>query len=103
MSASAVKIRAILLSSDDNVVTLTAEAAAGDEVAFVKAGRDEVVVAKGKVPTGHKMAIEPIRKGEQAVKYAAPIGGATADIAPGEHVHIHNLASLRGKGAHRNG
>jgi len=64
---------------------------------------EEIDEIMGKVPTGHKMAIAHIRRGEQAVKYAAPIGGATADIAPGEHVHIHNLASLRGKGAHRNG
>jgi hypothetical protein len=27
------------------------------------------------------------------LKYGAPIGSATADIAPGAHVHVHNMMS----------
>jgi hypothetical protein len=27
------------------------------------------------------------------IKYGAPIGSATRDIAPGEYVHTHNLKS----------
>jgi len=32
------------------------------------------------------------------VKYGSPIGTATSDIAAGAHVHLHNLASARGRG-----
>ena len=32
------------------------------------------------------------------MKYGQPIGRATAAIAPGEHVHVHNIESLRGRG-----
>ena len=42
---------------------------------------------------GHKYAIRPIEPGENVIKYGMPIGHAKAGIAPGEHVHTHNLAS----------
>ena len=42
---------------------------------------------------GHKYAIRPIAKGENVIKYGMPIGHATADIAVGDHVHTHNLAT----------
>ena len=42
---------------------------------------------------GQKYAIAPIQKGENVIKYGNPIGHATQDIAPGEHVHTHNLAT----------
>jgi hypothetical protein len=44
--------------------------------------RDNVLVAR--------RAIAP---GETVLKYGAPIGSATAPIAPGEHVHVHNVKS----------
>ena len=43
--------------------------------------------------TGHKYALQPIAKGENVIKYGFPIGHATADIAAGEWVHSHNLAT----------
>ena len=42
---------------------------------------------------GHKYAIRPIAPGENVIKYGMPIGHAKVQIAPGEHVHTHNLAS----------
>jgi hypothetical protein len=42
---------------------------------------------------GHKVALVPIAAGEKVCKYGAPIGSATRQIRPGEHVHTHNLAS----------
>ena len=35
----------------------------------------------------------PIAAGEKVLKYGAPIGTATAAIAAGEHVHVHNIES----------
>ena len=46
---------------------------------------------------GHKYARRPIRAGENVVKYGMPIGHATRDIAPGEHVHVHNVATNLGE------
>ena len=75
----------ILLAPEDNVVVATLAIAAGD--ALPNGAR-----AAAKVDAGHKIAIRTIRTGEPVVKYAQAIGRATADIAPGDHVHSHNLA-----------
>jgi altronate hydrolase len=47
----------------------------------------------GAISLGHKLAARPIAAGEKVIKYGAPIGSATRDIACGEHVHTHNLKS----------
>ncbi len=46
---------------------------------------------------GHKYAIRAIAAGEDVVKYGLPIGHATADIAVGEHVHVHNVKTNLGE------
>ena len=46
---------------------------------------------------GHKYALCAIRAGENVIKYGMPIGHATCDIAPGEHVHVHNVATNLGE------
>ena len=51
------------------------------------------LVVRGNIPTGHKIATEAIAAGAKVVKFAAPIGSATCNIQPGEHVHLHNLKS----------
>lgn len=43
--------------------------------------------------SGHKMAIRPISQGALVLKYGFPIGTASRDIAPGKHVHTHNLST----------
>ncbi|SRR6056297_1382275 len=43
------------------------------------------------VPAGHKIALEAIARGGHVRKFGQIIGVALADIAPGEHVHVHNL------------
>jgi altronate hydrolase len=40
---------------------------------------------------GHKIAIETIPENGKVLKYGLPIGSATQEIKPGEHVHSHNL------------
>ena len=45
------------------------------------------------IPAGHKVALRPIKAGEVVRKYGFAIGLATRDIAPGEHVHEHNVRS----------
>jgi altronate hydrolase len=47
----------------------------------------------GRVGLGHKLALRAIKKGEAVYKYGQIIGFASADIAPGEHVHVHNVAA----------
>ncbi|MFN5916377.1 MAG: UxaA family hydrolase, partial [Planctomycetota bacterium] len=49
------------------------------------------VVLKKDVPAGHKVSVVSRGKGEPVFKYGWPIGVATCDIHPGEHLHDHNL------------
>jgi len=53
---------------------------------------DENVTVAGLVPPGHKVATRAIAKGAPVRRYNQIIGFASKDIAPGEHVHLHNLA-----------
>ena len=47
--------------------------------------------AVDRVPRGHKLALDDIRKGDVVRKYAQPIGYASENIRAGSHVHTHNL------------
>lgn len=57
------------------------------------------VILAEPIGKGHKVAVKPIAAGEPVLKFGFPIGVATRDIAPGEHVHVHNVATaLKGSG-----
>jgi hypothetical protein len=81
--------RLLLLDADDNVLVTTARIRAGEAFLVEGAG----IVAPADLPLGHKVARRPIAAGEKVLKYGAPIGSATADIAAGAHVHVHNVKS----------
>ena len=46
---------------------------------------------------GHKYALRDLKSGENVIKYGMPIGHATCDIAKGDHVHVHNVATNLGE------
>ncbi len=70
----------------DDVAVALAPLAEGDDVA-------DGVIASAESPAGHKVALRAIAAGEDVRKYGWPIGHATTAIAPGDHVHSHNLAT----------
>ncbi len=51
--------------------------------------------AANDIPIGHKLAIKPIASGDTIIKYGTDIGRAVADIAPGQHAHVHNIKTKR--------
>jgi len=53
------------------------------------------LTAKSDVPIGHKVALTDIKSGDTVWKYGQDIGVAKANIAKGEHVHIHNMKTKR--------
>lgn len=83
--------RAIRVHDADNVATAIADMAAGDTLFDGADIRAAVAIGRG-----HKIALAPIARGEAVTKYGFPIGTATADIAAGDHVHSHNLATALG-------
>lgn len=54
---------------------------------------DNVAVMLDGELTGHKIALEDIKKGGMVIKYGYPIAHAVTDIKKGEHVHTHNIAT----------
>ena len=51
--------------------------------------------AASDIPIGHKLAIKPMKAGDTVVKYGVDIGRVVADIAVGEHAHVHNIKTKR--------
>lgn len=72
----------------DNVAVALGKAEAGEILSLE--GGQETVMSEA-VTAGHKVALEPIKAGQEVIKYGHPIGRATADIATGQSVHTHNL------------
>jgi altronate hydrolase len=63
----------------------------------------EGVTVAGMVPPGHKVAVRAVRPGAPVRRYNQIIGTATQPIAPGQHVHTHNLAFSSFERAHEVG
>ncbi len=55
----------------------------------------EGITVSGLIPPGHKIAVRAIAAGAPVRRYNQIIGTATQAIAPGQHVHTHNLAFSR--------
>lgn len=89
-------VNALRIHPKDTVAVALIDLAPGTPVEIV-GGLEPPVLTVQAIPFGHKVAIAPIKRGEHVIKYGASIGVATADIAPGEHVHTHNLQSVRGR------
>ena len=79
--------RFLLLDGRDSVAVALEPLEPGDEIAAV------VVIQP--VPFGHKVALTAIAEGAAVLKYGEVIGVAMSPIAPGAHVHVHNLVSAR--------
>lgn len=75
----------IRLDARDNVVVARVAIPAGTAVAI------EGVTTLQDIPLGHKIATRAIAKGEAVLKYDTVIGYAGDDIAPGTHLHSHNI------------
>jgi hypothetical protein len=84
----------LVISARDNVATALEPLDAGRRVVV---NGTEIIVRES-VATGHKIALSAIPAGTAVMKYGSAIGLATCDIAPGAHVHTHNVASTRGRG-----
>lgn len=92
------RITALRIQPRDNVATCVLAQRVGEAAAYEADGEAVTVRLLDDVPFGHKLAIRPIAAGEEIIKYGYPIGRAVRDIQPGEHVHIHNVGSLRCNG-----
>ena len=86
--------RALVMGTNDNVATLVTQGHEGDECELRGAmvGTVRLLAA---IPYGHKIAIMTLQAGDEVRKYGEVIGRMTREAAPGEHVHVHNVGSVR--------
>jgi hypothetical protein len=84
--------RAFRVDAADNVATMLEDVEGGPVMIY---GTDpaRIVDAPAPVALGHKLALARVGPGDPIVKYGVAIGLATAAIAPGEWVHLHNCRS----------
>ncbi len=95
--------KAIVLNGKDNVATALTDLNAGDNVE-VEVDKNPVTISLvNPIQFGHKFSLVDIKAGTPILKYGEVIGEASKDITPGEHVHVHNVASTRGRGDVRTG
>ena len=79
---------ALRLHPDDDVAIALVPLAARRRITI---GEQTVRLATD-VGAGHKIALRAIEPGQPVRRYGQVIGFATRPIAPGDHVHTHNLA-----------
>jgi len=81
--------RAIVLAKGDNVGIVTDNVRPGRRVLV----QDRPIMVRNAIAFGHKIALSTIAAGADIIKFGVPIGRAKTEIAPGEHVHVHNIES----------
>jgi altronate hydrolase len=76
----------ILVNKTDNVIVTLKDYAEGDILLF----ENQEITINEAIPTGHKVAVQTIEKGQNIMKYGFPIGHAKEMIQIGDWVHTHN-------------
>jgi (2R)-sulfolactate sulfo-lyase subunit alpha len=87
----------LMHESDDDVGVAVEDLKKGSKVGAVTLeGQDAgAVKLRHDVPLGHKVAMRDLPKDKPVIKYGRPVGKTVAAIAKGEHVHVHNVKTLR--------
>jgi (2R)-sulfolactate sulfo-lyase subunit alpha len=83
--------------ASDDVGVAVMNLKAGEEIGVATLEGKDVKQIKmvSDVPLGHKVAMVDLPKDKHVIEYGKAIGYVAAPIAAGEHVHVHNIKSLR--------
>jgi (2R)-sulfolactate sulfo-lyase subunit beta len=81
----------------DDVGVAVRDLKAGEEVGIVTLEGQAVgtIAMTQDVPLGHKVALRDMPVGHKLLKYGRPIGQVVQPISRGNHVHVHNLKTMR--------
>ena len=82
----------MVMHPQDNVAVCLRPLDTGEELPVTRTDRAMSITVLEAVPLGHKVALSHIASGQAILKYGEIIGRATKDIAPGQHVHTHNIS-----------
>lgn len=89
---------ALVMDKQDHVATAIKDLQAGDSITFLKNGQQHELTLLDNIPFGHKVAVEAMPAGTEIKKYGEIIGRTTTAIEIGQHVHVHNVEGIRGRG-----
>lgn len=53
------------------------------------------ITTRDAIPLGHKVALRDIGEGDDVIKYGEVMGRASAAIAAGSHLHVHNTKTKK--------
>jgi altronate dehydratase small subunit len=90
-----------VIAPEDNVGTLVGGEGRARQTLPVIGAVDGTIELRSTIPHGHKIALSSLARGADVLKYGVVIGQLIHPVAAGEHVHTHNLESLRGRGDKR--
>jgi len=86
---------ALLIHPDDTAAIVLEEVKKGETIMVSRENRPITITALDPIPVYHKIAFQNVGKGEKVKKYGEQIGVASVAIQKGEHIHEHNLVSVR--------
>ncbi len=90
---------ALRLHAEDTVAVLLRDAEAGENLRWRDDAASGEVTAREPIPLGHKISLAAVETDADVLKYGAVIGRSSRPITPGDHVHVHNLLSIRARRA----
>ncbi len=91
-------VRAIVLNENDNVATLIDKGGEKGTEVDLRGELSGTIKLGSEIPFGHKVALSDFALEDEVIKYNQIVGECTAPIKKGEHVHVHNVDSKRGRG-----
>ena len=89
---------ALVVDIRDHVATALRDITAGESVIIRKGEEALSIELLENIALGHKIALNDIPEGTEVRKYGEVIGRATQSISKGQHVHVHYIEGIRGRG-----
>ena len=77
----------IRINQEDNVAVALRSIEKGESLVI---GGSSLTTLE-EIPQGHKVALKPVKAGEEVIKYGFRIGYAKENIDRGQWVHVHNI------------
>lgn len=93
------KYQVFIHEKNDDVGVAVTDLEEGDQVKakVIKSSQniEKEIDVKEDVPLTHKVALVDMDKGHKVVEYDEVIGETSQDVETGEHVHTHNIKSIK--------
>ena len=85
--------KSMMINPKDSVAMVLEDSKKGD---IIHTPKGDIILLED-VEFAHKVAVVPIKKGENVIKYGEAIGYMMKDVPAGTWIHNHNMACDRGR------